>query len=209
MTADKLVVATRNRGKLAEIAAILDMEGLRLLSLADWPGAPDTEESGATFRENAVLKAVNAARFTGLPALADDSGLCVDALGGAPGVMSASYGGPDLDDEGRYRLLLEAMRNVPDSQRSAKFVCVAALAMPSGEMRTALGELHGMIAREPMGDGGFGYDPVFFLPHRGCTLAQLPAEEKNVLSHRAIAVRAIVPHVRELLGGACSKACPR
>ena len=135
MTADKLVVATRNRGKLAEIAAILDMEGLRLLSLADWPGAPDTEESGATFRENAVLKAVNAARFTGLPALADDSGLCVDALGGAPGVMSARYGGPDLDDEGRHGCSWRPCGTFRFPARRSSWC--AALAMPSGEMRTA------------------------------------------------------------------------
>lgn len=197
----EVVVATRNRGKLAEIGAILRIPGLKLIALGDWHGAPVTDETGATFRDNAVLKAIDAARFTGRPALADDSGLCVDALAGAPGLLSARYGGPGLDDVGRYELLLRAMLDVPESQRSARFVCAAALAMPDGEVHTAYGELPGAIAMSPSGAGGFGYDPVFFLPEMDCTLAELPEEVKNEISHRAAALRAIAPRVRALAAG--------
>lgn len=194
----ELIVATRNKGKLLEIEAILRVHGLRLFALGDWPGAPVTSETGSTFRDNAVFKAVDAARFTGRPAIADDSGLCVDALDGAPGVLSARYGGPGLDDVGRYELLLQAMRDVPGPHRGARFVCAVALAMPDGSVRTAFGELPGVIAEGPRGTGGFGYDPVLFLPDRGCTVAELPEEVKNAISHRAAALRAIAPHVRAL-----------
>lgn len=194
-----LVLATRNRGKLVEIRDLLDIPDVKLTSLADWAGAPNTDESGATFEENAVLKAVDAAKFTGQIALADDSGLCVDALGGAPGVLSARYGGPGLDDVGRYRALLEALRDVPDAERGARFVCVVALAKPDGEVHTEYGEIEGVIAREPAGSSGFGYDPVFFVPKMGCTVAQLSTVSKNEVSHRAIAIRKAAPIIRGLL----------
>ncbi|OPZ63847.1 MAG: dITP/XTP pyrophosphatase [Firmicutes bacterium ADurb.Bin506] len=195
----RLVVATRNRGKLVEIEAIMRIDGLCLSALGDWPAAPTTQETGSTFLENAMLKAMDAARFTGLPAIADDSGLCVDALDGAPGVLSARFGGPGLDDVGRYELLLNTMRDVPEPQRGARFVCAVALAMPDGKVHTATGELRGSIAISPRGAGGFGYDPVFFLPDRGCTVAELPEEVKNAVSHRATALRAIAPYVRVLV----------
>jgi XTP/dITP diphosphohydrolase len=159
----------------------------------------DVEETGTTFAENALLKAATYARLSGLWTWADDSGLEVDALGGAPGVYSARYAGPGAGDADRYHKLLDALTGVPWDQRTARFRCVVALATPEGVTRTAAGVCEGVIAFGPVGDQGFGYDPVFFMPDRGVTMAQLPAEVKNQVSHRARASQAAVPLLAELL----------
>jgi XTP/dITP diphosphohydrolase len=189
----ELLIATRNPGKLREFAAIFDGLGLRLRTL-DELGIPDEiEETGSTFAENAVLKAEGYAALSGLPALADDSGLEVAALGGAPGVYSARYGG--VKGEAQLRYLLEQLKDVPWHARLARFVCVIALARPGGPTELAEGTLPGVIELEPRGTGGFGYDPLFYLLDENCTLAELPAEHKNQISHRAAAARA----AREIL----------
>jgi XTP/dITP diphosphohydrolase len=186
------MVATHNAGKLREFRQLLTP--LELVSAAD--AAPDlkVEETGATFAENALLKARAFALATGLISLADDSGLEVDALGRAPGVLSARYGGPGLDDAGRCRLLLEALRPFPDAaQRRARFRCSLVAWAPDGRHCQADGVCEGVIAHQPAGDNGFGYDPLFFVPEHGQTMAQLPAQTKNQLSHRARALRALHP----------------
>ena len=184
----KLVVATRNPGKIREIRALLQGLGYRVLSLEDYPHLPPIEERGETFRENALEKARVAARFTGEMVLADDSGLEVDALGGAPGVKSARFGGEGLTDVDRNLLLLEKLEGVPMEKRTARFRCVMALVTPGGEEYVVEGTCEGYIALEPRGEHGFGYDPVFYLPQYGKTMAQLPPEEKNRISHRARAL---------------------
>ncbi len=197
----KLLVATHNPGKVRELRALLEDLPLELT----WPGELgldlQVEESGATFEENARLKALAYARASGLWTLADDSGLEVDALGGAPGVRSARYGGPGASDADRYRLLLERMAAVPEGKRQARFRCVVALASPDGRIWTAEGKVEGVVAWEPRGENGFGYDPVFYMPDLGCTMAELPEEEKNRLSHRARAVLAIRPLLARLARG--------
>ncbi|MGC8838060.1 MAG: XTP/dITP diphosphatase [Anaerolineae bacterium] len=194
----KLLIATHNPGKVRELRALLGDLPLELT----WPGELgldlQVEESGASFEENARLKALAYARASGLWTLADDSGLEVDALGGAPGVHSARYGGPGASDVDRYRLLLERMAGVPEGQRQARFRCVVALASPQGQVWTAEGRVEGVVAREPRGENGFGYDPVFYMPDLGCTMAELPQEQKNRLSHRARAVEAIRPLLERL-----------
>jgi XTP/dITP diphosphohydrolase len=190
-----LVMATRNPGKIRELEALLADSGVKLLSLADFPRLPEIPEEGATFAENAAAKALEVARLTGRPALADDSGLSVDALGGAPGVFSARYAqdrtGPrpptDADNWGK---LLDELKDVPQRERGARFVCELALAWPDGRLLTARGECAGVIAFEPQGDTGFGYDPVFWVPAYGATMAQLGPEIKNKISHRAQALAA-------------------
>jgi XTP/dITP diphosphohydrolase len=195
-----LVIATRNTGKVRELKALLPGSGVTLLSLADFPEIPEIPEAGATFAENAATKARAAARLTGHPALADDSGLAVDALGGSPGVYSARYAQDrtaplpptDADNWGK---LLEEMRDIPWERRTARFVCEIALALPDGRVFTAHGECAGIIATAPAGDQGFGYDPVFWVPEYAATMAQLGPAVKNRISHRAQALTA----VRELL----------
>jgi XTP/dITP diphosphohydrolase len=181
----KLLVATHNRGKLREFEQIFEGMGLDLLSLDDVGITWDVAETGATFEANARLKAETYSAATGLATLADDSGLEVDALGGAPGMYSARYGGPALTSEQRYELLLENLRSVPHERRTARFYCVLALAVPGKPTLIVDGEISGLIASEPRGEGGFGYDPVFWLPEYGATMAELPAETKNRISHRA------------------------
>ena len=200
----KVLIATRNRGKLREYADLLaDLtaggQPIEWVSLADLGIEREVEETGTTFEENARLKATAYARESGLLTLADDSGLEVDALGGAPGVHSARYGGPELDDEGRYRLLLEALKDVPEGKRSARFRCVVAITTPEGELHTAEGTCEGRIAREPKGEHGFGYDPVFVVEEYGRTMAELGPEIKNRISHRARALEAIRPMLATLL----------
>jgi XTP/dITP diphosphohydrolase len=188
-------MATRNPGKIRELQAILRGTGVALLSLADFPYLPDIPEEGATFAENAATKAMAVAGRTGHPALADDSGLMVDALKGAPGVFSARYAqdrtapAPPTDAD-NWRKLLEAMQGVPWVERGARFVCELALATPDGRLLTARGECKGVIALEPQGETGFGYDPVFWVPEYGATMAQLGPEIKNRISHRAKALAA-------------------
>ena len=183
----KLVLASKNPKKLKEMNEILSALGIEVCLQADVGVDIDVEETGTTFEENSLLKAKAVMEASGLPAIADDSGLCVDALNGAPGVYSARYGGEGLDDVGRYRLLLENMRGMP---RAAKFVSVITCCFPNGDVITSRGECLGTIAFAPQGEGGFGYDPIFFVPKLKKTFAQLTAEEKNAISHRGKALEA-------------------
>lgn len=182
----KFVLATQNQGKVKEMRAILSHMGIEVVSAAEAGVHLDVEETGATFAENAMLKAKAVSQAAGLPAIADDSGLCVDALNGGPGVYSARYGGPELDDRGRYTLLLQSMRG--QTTRAAHFACAICCAFPNGDTLTAEGRCNGAIAFAPMGTDGFGYDPVFLVPDKGKTFAQLSAEEKNEISHRGRAL---------------------
>lgn len=198
----RLLVASHNKGKVREYAEILGDLGLAWLTLDEAGVTDDVAETEDTFRGNAVLKATAYARQTGLLTLADDSGLEVDALGGRPGVLSARYGGPGTTAVDRYRLLLAELAGVPPSRRAARFRCVTVLAGPDGALLgTADGVCEGVIALEPSGDGGFGYDPVFLLPQYGLTMAQLDAAEKNRISHRGRAAAAITPLLRRVLAG--------
>ena len=192
----KLVLASKNEKKLKEMQDILSQMGVEVCLESAVGVDVDVEETGTTFEENSLLKAKAVMEASGLPAIADDSGLCVDALGGAPGVYSARYGGPGLDDTGRYRLLLENMKGQP---RAAKFVSVITCCVPNGDVLTARGECPGTIAFAPMGEGGFGYDPVFFVPGLKKTFAQLTAEEKNAISHRGKALEAFRVKLEEYL----------
>jgi XTP/dITP diphosphohydrolase len=185
----KLVLATTNRNKVLEIKdKFSGIGGLEILSLSspEFSGAPEIVEDGLSFEENALKKAMAIAAFTGLVSMADDSGLCVDALDGRPGIYSARYGGEGATDRDRYLKLLDEMKGI--GKRSARFVCAIAVAFPGGENRIVRGECEGLIAGEPAGEKGFGYDPVFFLPEYGKTMAELPLEEKNRISHRALAL---------------------
>ena len=204
----RLVLATRNVGKISELRAILrealadrvpgldverDVIGVESL------GLPDVVESGVTFAENALLKARFVARETGLPAVADDSGLAVDVLGGAPGVFSARWAGRHGDDRANLELLLAQVADVPDGHRGAAFVCAAALVAPDGREHVEHGRLVGTLEREPRGSGGFGYDPVLRAAGSSRTCAELSAEEKNAISHRGQAFRALAPAVADVL----------
>ena len=182
----KVVLASKNRHKLVEIAKILEKLDIQLVLQSELGVDIDVEETGTTFAENAMLKAKAICEAANLPAIADDSGLCVDALNGGPGVYSARYGGEGLDDIQRYELLLQNMRG--QTTRAAHFACAIACAFPSGETLTAEGRCNGTIAFAPMGEGGFGYDPVFFVPEKAKTFSQLTAEEKNEISHRGKAL---------------------
>ena len=183
----KFILATHNPGKLREMSDILSHLGVEVMSPAEVGITVEVEETGTTFAENAMLKAKAICDASGLPAIADDSGLCVDALNGGPGVYSARYGGEGLDDKGRYTLLLNSMRG--QTTRAAHFACAIACAFPDGKTLTAEGRCDGAIAFAPMGEGGFGYDPVFLVPERGKTFGQLTAEEKSAISHRGKALR--------------------
>jgi len=197
----KLLVATRNAGKVREYRQLLADLPLEITYL-DAEGIDlDVEETGESFAENAVLKATAYAQVSGLWTWADDSGLEVDALNGAPGIRSSRYAGPGASDEDRYRRLLRELEGVPWEKRTARFRCVVAIATPTGEVRTAEGSCEGVIAFEPRGSHGFGYDPVFFLPERGCTMAQLPPEVKNRISHRGQAAQAAKQLLQEMLDG--------
>ena len=182
----KVVLASHNQKKMVEMKAILSQMGVEVLSQAEVGMDLEPEETGTTFEENARIKAQAVMQATGLPAIADDSGLMVDALGGDPGVYSARYGGPGLDDTGRWQLLLKNMAG--ESNRACKFVSVICCAFPDGGEVMARGECPGIMAQGPSGDGGFGYDPIFYLPQLGKTMAQLTPAEKNQISHRARAL---------------------
>lgn len=183
----KFILATHNPGKLREMSDILSHLGVEVVSPADMGITVEVEETGTTFAENAMLKAKAICAASGLPAIADDSGLCVDALNGGPGVYSARYGGEGLDDRGRYMLLLNSLRG--QTTRAAHFACAIACAFPDGKTLTAEGRCDGAIAFAPLGEGGFGYDPVFLVPEKGKTFGQLTAEEKSAISHRGRALR--------------------
>ena len=193
----KLVLASKNQKKLVEMNDILSHLGIEVCSEEEAGVDLEVEETGATFEENSLLKAKAVMEASGLPAIADDSGLCVDCLNGAPGVYSARYGGEGLSDEDRYRMLLENMRG--QMTRAAKFVSVITCCFPNGDVLTARGECPGSIAYAPMGEGGFGYDPVFFVPELKKTFAQLSAEEKNAISHRGKALEAFKVKLEEYL----------
>ena len=193
----KLVLASKNQKKLAEMSDILSHLGIEVCDQAEAGVDLEVEETGTTFEENSLLKAKAVMEASGLPAIADDSGLCVDCLNGAPGVYSARYGGEGLSDEQRYRMLLENMRG--QMPRTAKFVSVITCCFPNGDTLTARGECPGTIAYAPMGEGGFGYDPVFFVPELKKTFAQLTAEEKNAISHRGRALEAFKEKLEEYL----------
>lgn len=196
-----LLVASHNKGKIAEYADILSDLQVRFITLDEAGVTDEVEETGLTFLENAVLKAVTYARQTGYYTLADDSGLEVDALGGRPGVWTARFGGESLTAAELYLFLLAQMANVPSAERTARFRCVVALAGYEGDLvGTAEGICEGSIAEEPSGNGGFGYDPVFYLPELGVTMAQLTPAEKHRISHRGRAAAAIAPLVRKMMG---------
>ena len=192
----KFVLASKNKKKLVEMNAILSQLGIEVCSEADAGVDVEVEETGSTFEENSLLKARAVMEASGLPAVADDSGLCVDALNGAPGVYSARYGGLDSDPE-RCRLLLSNMRGA--TNRAAHFHTAIVCAFPNGDTLTAEGDCHGTIAFAPMGDGGFGYDPIFFVPSLRKTFAQLTAEEKNAISHRGNALRSFAAELKTYL----------
>ncbi len=194
----KLLLATRNENKVREIKRILADVPVDLVSLADFPDVPPVEEDGATFEENAVKKALHVWQHTGLASIADDSGLEVDALDGAPGVISARFAGEPVSYEANNEKLLKMLEGVLEEDRKAKFVCVAVLVSCKGKMVLQRGELKGLITDRPRGAGGFGYDPVFYLPRQKKTVAELDAEIKNEISHRAHAFTAIKPFLRLL-----------
>lgn len=196
----KLLVATHNAGKVAEYSAMLAALEVEWVGLEDAGISFDVEETGDTFLANAILKAKAYASLSGLLTLAEDSGLEVDALDGAPGIYTARYGGPELSHTQRFMYLLDNMVGVADMHRTARFRCVIALVGPDGEFYgTSSGVCEGVISFEPLGDGGFGYDPVFYLPELGMTMAQLAAEEKHAISHRGRALKVIEPFLYKVL----------
>lgn len=194
----KVVLASKNKHKLEEISQITEKFGMELVLESDLGVDIDVEETGSTFEENSFLKAEAVMKATGLPALADDSGIAVDALNGEPGIYSARYGFDEsLDDWGRLQLLLKNTEQVPDERRQAKFVCVITLVTPQQKIIQARGEVHGMLLRTPAGQGGFGYDPIFYYPPLGKSLAELTPEEKNQVSHRANALQVFYQKLKE------------
>ena len=204
MAAETVVLATRNAAKLRELARILSAEDrasqdggaqIRLAGLDEFPGAPDVPETGATFEENALLKARAIADYTGLPAVADDSGLCVDALNGMPGVLSARWAGGHGDDQANLELVLAQVADVPDARLGARFVCAAALVAPGAREWVVTGQVEGRLIRAPRGSGGFGYDPIFLPDGFGQTTAEMTAEAKDAISHRGRAFRALTPFI--------------
>lgn len=195
---DKILIATTNQGKIEEIRNLVKGLPAVFLSLSEVPDIPEVVEDGTTFEENALKKARTMAQSTGMVTLADDSGLCVDALNGRPGVHSARYAGEDASDEDKYRRILAEMQDVPDSQRSARFECALALVAPDGEERLFRGVCKGLITRAPRGSSGFGYDPIFYFEDAGCTFAEMDRESKNQVSHRGRALRQFAEFLRKL-----------
>ena len=194
----RVVLASKNPHKLEEISKITEKFDMELILQSELGIDLDVEENGTTFEENSFIKAQAVMEATGLPALADDSGIMVDALDGEPGIYSARYGFDEsLDDRGRMMLLLKNTEQVPDGQRQAKFVCVITLVTPDGKTIQARGEVHGELTREPKGENGFGYDPIFYYPPAGCTTAELPPKEKNEVSHRGRALRVFYEKLKE------------
>ena len=194
----KVVLASKYKHKLEEISQITRKFDMELVLQSELGVDIDVEETGTTFEENSFLKAEAVMKATGLPALADDSGIAVDALNGEPGIYSARYGfDPTLDDWGRLLLLLKNTEHVPDGKRQAQFVCVITLVTPEGQTIQARGEVHGELLRAPAGENGFGYDPIFYYPPFGKTLAQATAEEKNQVSHRANALKVLYQKLKE------------
>ncbi|MCI7305400.1 MULTISPECIES: RdgB/HAM1 family non-canonical purine NTP pyrophosphatase [Trueperella] len=195
-----MILATRNAHKVTEVRAILAPllpEGFVLEAVPE--SLPEPVEDGASFAENAIIKATQVARELGVPAIADDSGLCVDIMGGAPGIFSARWSGHHGDDAANLDLLLAQLADVKPEQRGARFVCAAALAMPDGSVVVEEGQMRGSLRYERAGEGGFGYDPIFEAEGYGVTNAELPPQEKNAISHRARALAALAPHIAKIL----------
>ncbi len=194
----KVVLASKNKHKMEEISKILEPFGIELILQSELGLDLDVEETGTTFEENSFIKAEAVMKATGLPALADDSGIAVDALNGEPGVYSARYGFDDtLDDWGRLLLLLKNTEHVPDGQRQTQFVCVITMVTPDGKTVQARGEIHGQLLRQPVGKNGFGYDPIFYYPPFGKSTAEMEPEEKNSVSHRGNALRIFCEKLKE------------
>jgi len=203
MSAIKLVLATRNPGKIMEFRRILEelhSRTIDLVGLEHFPELADVEETGETFFENALLKARTVCQETGLPSIADDSGLCIDALDGAPGVLSARWSGVHGNDAANIEKVLAQLGPIPDADRGAHFTCVTAFVMPDGRESTAEGILSGKILRQPIGSYGFGYDPIFLPQGSELSLAELDAQKKDLISHRGQSLRAIAPRVAAMLG---------
>ena len=201
-TPHKLLLATRNKGKIEEFRRILEdiaAGQIDLVGLDQFPNLHDVDETGSTFEENALLKAREMCEASGIPAIADDSGLCVDYLNGDPGIFSARWAGSHGDDRANTAKVLASLADVPDEKRGAHFICVAALALPDGRTHVEEGKFEGRILREPIGDQGFGYDPIFRPDGYAISSAQMSAEEKDAISHRGKSLRAIAPHVITLL----------
>ena len=199
----RIILATHNPGKLAELRRILAASrvDVDVADLGEYPDMPEVAETGSTFAENALLKARAVAAHTGLPAVADDSGLCADALNGMPGVLSARWSGRHGDDEANLRLVLAQLADVPAGRRAAHFFCAAALVLPSGAEHVTEGAVHGWLTDAPRGTNGFGYDPIFVPDSSGLTTAEMSPEDKDAISHRGKALRALAPVIAALLGG--------
>lgn len=198
MTEKLIIIATKNKGKVKEFQALLEPRGVKVTSLLDYEPIPDVEETGATFAENAELKALAMAKYFQKPVIADDSGLIVDALNGAPGIYSARYAGEEKNDAKNNEKLLREMKDVEDDKRTARFHCAICVAFPNGKSYLFEGSCEGMIAKEPKGENGFGYDPLFYIPHLKKTMAQLTEREKNQISHRAKAIEKLAAHWEEI-----------
>ena len=202
MSRHKLLLATRNKGKIEEFRRILEdiaAGEIELVGLEQFPDLPDVDETGSTFEENALLKAREMSLASGIPAIADDSGLCVDFLNGDPGIFSARWAGIHGDDRANTAKVLESLIGVPDEKRSAHFTCVAALALPDGRIHVEEAHFDGWILHSPIGDQGFGYDPIFRPEGYEISSAQMSADAKDAISHRGKSLRAIAPHVITLL----------
>jgi XTP/dITP diphosphohydrolase len=198
----KLVLATRNQGKITEFRRILDAlapGAIELIGVDQFPDLVDVDETGSTFEENSLLKARYTCHATGLPAIADDSGLCVDALNGDPGIFSARWAGTHGNDQANLEKVLDQLKDVPDEKRTARFMCVASLVLPDGREQVAEGRFEGHILHAPVGENGFGYDPIFQPLGLSISSAQMSAEEKDLVSHRGKSLRSIAPHVIQLL----------
>jgi len=198
----KLVLATRNQGKITEFRRILDAlapGAIELIGVVQFPDLVDVDETGSTFEENSLLKARYTCHATGLPAIADDSGLCVDALNGDPGIFSARWAGTHGNDQANLEKVLDQLKDVPDEKRTARFMCVASLVLPDGREQVAEGRFEGHILHAPVGENGFGYDPIFQPLGLSISSAQMSAEEKDLVSHRGKSLRSIAPHVIQLL----------
>jgi XTP/dITP diphosphohydrolase len=196
---EELIIATKNKGKAKEFEELFEPLGFRVKTLLDYPDAPDIEETGKTFEENALLKAVGISNIFQKMVIADDSGLVIDALDGRPGVYSARYAGTDKDDEANIQKVLFEMKDVPEEKRTAHFHCTLALVVPGKDPIIVEGTCNGLILTEKRGNNGFGYDPIFYLPHLKKTMAEITSEEKNRISHRGNAIRKLSEHVQEAM----------
>lgn len=198
----KLVLATRNQGKIEEFRRILEELApgqIDLIGVDQFPHLVDVDETGSTFEENSLLKARYTSEATGLPAIADDSGLCVDALNGDPGIYSARWAGTHGDDRANLEKVLDQLKDVPDENRTAYFICVASLVLPDGRQQVAEGRFEGHILHAPVGNNGFGYDPIFQPLGMSISSAQMSAAEKDLVSHRGKSLRSLAPHVIQML----------